>query len=281
MSTNNIFKLSSKISILVFLVAFFFTENALSQCKPEVLCFSPSEELYYDVIYNWGFIWVEAGKVEFKVRKEIYEGRPVYHFSGSGTSLKKHDWFFKVRDYYDSWAEMEDLKPIKHARNTSEGDYKVDNKYLFDYKTNKIYTNSWNSKKARVQDTFQLKPCIFDIMTAVYYARTIDLSQYQNKQKIPMTLIVDNEIHNLYGRYLGKETLKTKNKAKINCLKFSILLVEGTMFKGGENLTIWLSDDGNRVPILVEAKILVGSVKAIFNNAKNLKVSKTYQPDVN
>jgi hypothetical protein len=280
MSTNNIYQLSIKIFILAFLVTCFFNEKTISQCKPEVLCFTSSEELYYDVIYNWGFIWVEAGKVEFKTRKEVLEGKPVYHFSGFGTSLKKHDWFFKVRDYYDSWAELEDLKPLKHIRNTSEGDYQVDNKYSFDYKTNKIYTNSWNTNKARVQDTFQIKPCIYDIMTAVYYARTIDLSKYQNKQKIPMTLIVDNEIHNLYGRFLGKETLKTKDKAKINCLKFSILLVEGTMFKGGENLTIWLSDDENRVPILVEAKILVGSVKAIFNNAKNLKVPKSYKPDV-
>jgi hypothetical protein len=254
--------------------------SSSGQCTPYVWCFNSNEELYYDVVYNWGFVWVDAGKVEFKVRKEFEEGKQVYHFSGAGTSLKKYDWFYKVRDYYDSWAETEDLKPIRHIRNTAEEKYKVDNKYWFDYKNNKIYTNSWNSKKARVIDTFELKPCVFDIMTAVYYARTLDFSLYKNKEKIPLTMIVDNEIFNLYGRYLGKETLKTKDKAKIDCLKFSVLLVAGTMFKGGENLTVWISDDDNRVPILVEAKVLVGSVKAIFKEAKDLKMPKSYKPDI-
>jgi hypothetical protein len=252
------------------------TAYGFGQCKPHVWCFNPGEELYYDVIYNWGFIWVDAGRVEFKARKIIHQGREVYHFSGYGTSLKKHDWFFKVRDYFDSYAHMDDLKPIWHSRNTSEGNYKVDNKYWFDYQNNKIYTNSWNSKKTRLQDTLNLQPCIFDIMTAVYYARTIDLGKYGPQQKIPLTMIVDNEIYKLHGRYLGKETIKTKSNSKINCLKFSILLVEGTMFKGGENLMVWISDDENRIPILVEAKVLVGSVKAIFNEARNLKIPKMY-----
>jgi hypothetical protein len=269
-----------KSCFLVSIISILFASKVFSQCTPQVWCFNAGEELYYNIVYNWGFIWVDAGRVEFKTKKEIYDGRQVYHFSGAGTSLKKFDWFFKVNDHYNSYAEVSDLKPIMHTQNTSEDKYKVDNKYWFDYNKNKIYTNSWNSKKNRILDTFQLKPCIFDIMTAVYYARTLDLNSFQLNQKIPLTMIVDNEIYNLHGRYLGKETIKTKDKAKINCLKFSVLLVEGTMFKGGENLCVWVSDDANRVPILVEAKVLVGSVKAIFREAKNLKVTKTYMPDI-
>jgi hypothetical protein len=266
--------------ILVFVLLFAFSSILVAQCKPHKWCFKAGEELYYDVVYNWGFIWVEAGKVDFKAKFEMENGKPAYHFRGYGTSLKKFDKFFMVRDYYDSWALVDDLKPLRHVRNTSEDKYKVDNKYWFDYEKNKIYTNSWNSKKARTQDTFDLKPCIFDIMTAVYYARTIDLSVHENNQKIPLTMIVDNQIYNLHGRLIGRETLKTKDKAKINCLKFKILLVEGTIFKGGENLTVWLSDDDNRVPILVEAKVLVGSVKAVFREAKNLKIEKSYKPEI-
>ncbi len=93
-------------------------------------------------------------------------------------------------------------------------------------------------------------------------------------------MIVDNELFELHGRYLGKETIKSTDKTKISCLKFSMLLVQGTMFKGGENLTVWVTDDANHVPILVEAKVLVGSVKAIFTQAKNLKVPTTYKPDI-
>ena len=44
------------------------------------------------------------------------------------------------------------------------------------------------------------------------------------------------------------------------------MLVKGTIFKGGEDLLVWVTDDNKRVPVLVEAKILVGSVKAILIN---------------
>ncbi|OQY04189.1 MAG: hypothetical protein B6I20_03560, partial [Bacteroidetes bacterium 4572_117] len=217
-----------------------------AQCKPSVWSFKAGEELYYDAVYNWGFVWVEAGKLSFKVKKEKLGGREVFHFASTGVSLAKYDWFFKVRDYYDSWADVSDLKPIKYSRKTLEGKQKSDNKYWFNYNTKKIYTNTWNTQRQRKLDTLKLSPCIFDIMTAVYYVRTLDLSKYKVNEKIPLTMIVDNEIYTLYGRYLGKETLETRKGKKYKSLKFSVMLVAGTMFKGGEDLTVWVSDDNNR-----------------------------------
>ena len=267
--------MSLKINVvLLFLLGFGLF--AKGQCEPQVWSFRSGEKLNYDIVYNWGFIWVEAGKVEFQAKKEYLNGIQVNHFSGTGTSLKKHDWFFKVRDYYHSWAQVNDLKPIKYSRNTSEGKHQVKNYFTFNHQEKKIYTDTWNSDKEQEYDTLQMPVCIFDVMTAVYYARTFDLTRYDINEKIPIKMIIDNEIFDLYGRYLGKETIKTRDKRTISCLKFSMLLVEGTMFKGGEDLSVWVSDDENRVPILVEAKVLVGSVKAIFKSAENLKISADY-----
>lgn len=265
-----------KFYIIFFVVFLFQNLNIFSQCQPQYRCFDASEELYYDVYYNWGFIWVDAGKVEFKTKKETLFGQDVIHFSGTGVSLPKHDWFFKVRDYFDSWATEKDLSPVKHIRNTSEGNYKANETYLFDYSKNKIYTDVKTSEKSRKQDTLSNPGCVFDVMTAVYFARTYDFSKYSAGQKIPLSMIVDNKIYKLYGRYMGKETIKNKNKKSVNCLKFTILLIEGTMFKGGEDLHVWLSDDANRVPILIEAEVLVGSVKAYLSNTKNLKQPQLY-----
>lgn len=262
--------------IFLFFWSIVLINNLSAQCKPQIWSFQAGEELYYDIFYNWGFIWVDAGKVEFKSRKEIMDGRDVFHFSGTGTSLPKHDWFFKVRDYFQSWAELSDLMPIKHIRNTSEGKYKADEKYWFDMEKGKIYSDVSTSKKPRKLDTITNPGCIFDVMTAVYYARTINLNNYKQNQKIPLSMIIDNEIYPLYGRYLGKESITTREKKNINCLKFSIKLIEGTMFKGGEDLHIWISDDVNRVPILIEAEVLVGSVKAYLKDTRMLVSPKEY-----
>ncbi len=251
--------------------------NLKSQCNPVIKAFRPGEELYFDAVYNWGFIWVNAGKVRFKVEKELFKGQEVYHFSGIGKSVPKYDWIYTVRDYYHSWATIPALKPLKYIRNTSEGKTKTYNVYEFDYQKHKIYSNTWNTERPQKLDTLNLQNCLFDIMTAVYYVRTLDLSKYQINEKIPISMIIDNEIYNLYGRYLGKEVLETHDGKKYKTLKFSILLVEGTIFKGGEDLLVWVTADNNRIPLLVEAKILVGTVKAVFTGAKNLKYPLKYE----
>jgi hypothetical protein len=109
----------------------------------------------------------------------------------------------------------------------------------------------------------------------IYQARNIDFMKYKKGDKIPITMVVDGEIHNLYIRYHGKEVAQTREGRKFNCLKFSPLLVAGTIFNAGEDMTVWVTDDRNRVPIVVEAKILVGSVKAVFTEAKGLKYPLT------
>lgn len=88
-------------------------------------------------------------------------------------------------------------------------------------------------------------------------------------------MIIDGELHNLYIRYLGIEIIKNRDGKWYRCLKFSPLLVKGTIFESGEGMTVWVTDDLNRLPIIVEAKILVGSVKAVFYEAKGLKYPMT------
>jgi hypothetical protein len=75
-------------------------------------------------------------------------------------------------------------------------------------------------------------------------------------------MFLDNEVYSMYIRYLGKETVKTKY-GKFKAIKFKPLLIKGTIFEGGEKMTVWVSDDANRIPIRIESPIVVGKVKWI------------------
>lgn len=233
--------------------------------------FKSGERITYNAVYNWGFIWIKAGFVEFKVNESKYKGEDAYHFNSYGTSIPSYDWLFKVRDYFQSYVRKDDLAPLFFDRNTYEGGYSVHNRFSFDYQDSLIYTKTENSDKLYTEDTLKLPQKIKDVVSGVYYIRNIDFDKYEVNDTIPIQMIIDNEIFNLYIRYLGKEVLKTHDKRKFNTIKFSALLIEGTIFNGGENLFIWVSDDLNRIPILVEAKILIGSVKATLLDTENLK----------
>jgi hypothetical protein len=36
-------------------------------------------------------------------------------------------------------------------------------------------------------------------------------------------------------------------------------------------MVVWVSQDGNRIPVLIESPIKVGSIKAVLNAYENLK----------
>jgi len=81
-------------------------------------------------------------------------------------------------------------------------------------------------------------------------------------------MFLDNEVYDLYIRYLGKETIKTRY-GKFHAIKFKPLLVKGTIFEGGEKMTVWVSDDPNHFPVRIESPIAVGSIKVDMMGYRN------------
>jgi hypothetical protein len=72
---------------------------------------------------------------------------------------------------------------------------------------------------------------------------------------------LDGEVFPSYVRYLGKETIKSDLLGQVRCIKFRPKLIEGTLFKGGEEMVVWVTDDDNRMPVYVQTPILVGTIK--------------------
>lgn len=87
-------------------------------------------------------------------------------------------------------------------------------------------------------------------------------------------MVLDNEVHNLYIKYEGREVIKTKY-GRFNAIKFKPLLIKGTIFEGGEKMTVWVTDDANKIPIRIESPIVVGSVKVDMMGYKGLRYPMT------
>nr|NQU92989.1 DUF3108 domain-containing protein [Bacteroidota bacterium] len=258
-----------KTGTLFLIIGLFYVLDGFGQSRDYP--FKNGEKLNYRVAYNWEFVWVDAGRIEFEVNSTTYNDNPAWSFKSFGRSLTSYDWIFKVRDYFESVTDSTSMKPYLFKRITSEGGYKVNNRYVFDYQKNCILSSTENSNRSLQYDTLKIDSDILDIQTAVYYFRTLNYPIMTVGEKIPFHMIIDGESFNLYGRYLGIETIENFDGQIFRCHKFSALLVEGTIFTDGEDLFVWITDDKNRIPILVEAKILIGSVKAFFTKGENLQ----------
>ncbi len=157
------------------------------------------------------------------------------------------------------------------GRSTSEGGYQVVENYVFDYNTKKVYSTTSTSKKPLSKDTLSLTNCLTDLCSAIFFTRNIDFSTCKINEKIPINVIVVGKTYPLYIRYLGKDVVTTRDLHQFNCLKFAAKSVDGTIFTGGEDMFTWVTDDENHIAIQVEAKILVGSIKAYLIKSENLR----------
>ncbi|UCH15489.1 MAG: DUF3108 domain-containing protein, partial [Bacteroidales bacterium] len=84
--------------ITVLITVFCIIPGIEGQCFDTNFAFQAGERIRYNVAYNWHFIWVNAGMVQFEVKNAEFLKRDVYHLDAYGTSYRAYDWFFKVRD---------------------------------------------------------------------------------------------------------------------------------------------------------------------------------------
>jgi hypothetical protein len=232
--------------------------------------FLPGESITYEIFYNWGFIWVSSGEATFKVEREKFAGSPCWKFSGTGKTYPKYDWFYKVRDTYAAWVDSTSLLPYRYLRDSKEGSHNLYNDNYFNYNRSAVTSYTKENDSPIRTDTIPIRNCAYDVTTMIYYARTLDFSKCKIGDKVPIYLYLDSKFYNQDITYLGKDVLET-DLGKFNCVKFSPRLIEGTIFKEGDDMIVWVTDDANRIPLKVETPIVVGSIQAILKSYSGLR----------
>jgi hypothetical protein len=229
-------------------------------CSIRNTSFREGERLLFKVYYNMNPFWIHAGDAQFTVSTEMLEKRKVYHISGVGKTKKSYEWFYKVNDKYETILDQETLLPQRFIRNVNEGGFKIHNYVNFNHSIGKaVSTNG----------TFAVPSCVQDVLSAIYYARNIDYNKHKAGDKIPFSMFLDDQVYDLYIRYVGKEIIETKY-GKFRAIKIMPLLIDGTIFKGGEKMAVWVSDDANHIPLRVDSPILIGSIKVDMMDYDNL-----------
>lgn len=238
--------------------------------------FKAGESLTYSVYYYFMGIWVSAGEVTFSVNKTVFNNKACFEFKGHGTTHPRYDWFYKVDDTYISYASIKNLQPFEFKRKVSEGGLNFSEKNKFDYSASKIYCRKEMEDEPVIFDTLKLEHESFDVLTMLYHTRNLNFEEFNIGDKIPIKMAVDGEINNLYLRYLGKEFYDHEIFGRKECNVFSALLVEGTIFKGGEHLKVWVTDDQNAIPIYVQSEIRVGSIRSELKTYSNIISEKSF-----
>lgn len=230
--------------------------------------FRVGEYLKYTIDYGI----VSAGYAELSIeKKSIKNGQSAYHMAGFGRTTGITDWAFRTRDYYDTYISEKTMLPVEFIRDVDEGGYLIDRHVYFNHEQ-----LTAKDIKLSTDSTIAINPRSQDLLSAFYYLRCLDASDLQRGNTIQLTIFMDHENYPFQLKYIGRETVKIK-AGKINCLKFIPIVQDGRVFRDEESITLWVSDDANKIPIYIKSKLRVGSIKVRLEDYRNLKFPLNFQ----
>lgn len=223
---------------------------------------------WFNFRVHYGF--VTAGYASLEVKETKLQGKEVYHVRGFGKTVGMSRWFFKVEDDYQSYIDKEKNIPYKFIRKIDEGGYTKDIEVDFDHHARKATVND---KKYKETSVFSFPSETQDMISAFYYLRNnLDTETIKEGEVIAMNMFFDNENFQFKMKFIGREVLNT-SFGNISTLIFRPYVQSGRVFKEKESLTVWVSDDENKIPLLVKANLAVGSLKATLIEYKGLRHS--------
>ncbi len=236
------------------------TTSRIAEFKQSpIIPFQVGENLVYDVQYGW----MDAGRLGLQITETDFDfdGHPILHMKGVGTTAGALDWFYKVRDRYETYMDVDKFRPHKFVRRIREGKYKMDRDYTFDHHNQEVNTG----KKGR----FKTPADVQDMLSSFYYLRTLDMERAKPGDIFLVNAFMDFELFPFQVKYLGTEHVRIK-RGRYECYKFVPVVQEGRVFKDEEDLRVWISRDHNKIPILAKANVLVGSLKMELSNYSGL-----------
>jgi hypothetical protein len=244
------------IAVSVFATSVFSQEKKFR--KIENKAFTAGEKLTFDV--NYGFITAGRAFMEIPQIKKI-SGRDAFNVVFRVNSVSTFDAFYRVRDRYETYLDVEGIFPWRFEQHIREGSYSRDFSAYFD---------QWKGKAITKKGSYPIPENVNDIVSAFYYLRTFDFSNAKVGDTFHLENFFKDKVYPLDVIYRGKEKI-TVAAGTFNCFIVEPLVVEGGLFKSEGSIIIWLSDDELKIPVKVKTKVLIGSIDAELTKYEGLK----------
>lgn len=221
---------------------------------------------YFKFRIHYGI--VNAGYATLEIKDATINNKKVFHAVGKGYTTGMSKFFFKVEDLYESYFDKQSGEPYRYIRKIDEGGYTKNQEGIFDQDQNRILVKDY---KRKTEKTILLSDNVQDIVSSFYYLRNHpNIDKLKSGESISIDMFFDEEITKFKLKYVGRQDITTKF-GTVSTMVFKPLVQTGRVFKEKESLTLWITDDNNKVPVRIKADLAVGSLKADLDEYKGLK----------
>jgi hypothetical protein len=232
---------------------------------------SPKEDAYdvgewFKFRIHYGI--VNAGYATLEVKDATVNDKKTFHVVGRGYTTGVSRFFFKVDDLYESYIDKDTRNPYQFVRKINEGGYTKNQEGFFNQSTNRVLVKDY---KHKTEKTLYVPKNTQDILSTFYYLRNYPgIDKLKIGESVAIDMFFDDETTKFKLKFIGRENITTKFGV-VSTMVFRPLVQSGRVFKEQESLTVWISDDDNKLPIRIKASLAVGSIKADIDAYRGLK----------
>ncbi len=229
--------------------------------------FAPGEQFTLKIYYNWSALWVASGELSFRISSDELEGRPVFHLLAIGKTYEAYSHIYRVSDRYESYLDTQTLLPLRARRRIEEGRFRLEEEYRFDRNRERVAVQEFTKGH---EGEYDMDRQTMDILSLIQHARNLDFDSYRPGDRIAMSVFIDNELMRTQLIYEGKKEIKTRN-GRFRTIVLRQKMVDNEYFDENDFVTIYVSDDRNRIPIRLESPLTVGWIKGDLKSYRGLK----------
>jgi Protein of unknown function (DUF3108) len=231
--------------------------------------FRRGETMQYKVHY--GLITAAEATIELSDDIHRVNDRPCYKATVTGRTNGSFDLFLKVRDTWRSYIDTTSILPQRFFRNIEENNYRKRETVDFDHARNSVNVESHKRDKTKIKrESFKVPDNVQDLVSGFYFLRTLDYSNRKIGEQIKVQGFFDDEVFDMTVKYMGRQNVETK-AGTIRAIRLTPKMPKNKLFRGEDAISVYLSDDRNKIPVLFEAEMFVGSVKIDMYKATGLK----------
>ena len=219
-----------------------------------------NETLKYEIVYHWGVIWKHAADATLSIRKSG-DG---YYSQLTGKTRSWADKVYPVRDTLKCTMNSS-LQPLRYEKLTHEKDYYARDVIKFSY--NHSHTSAHCTRYRKSGNTsidLSAKTQAYDMLSVFYMLRNLDYTELSHNKNYTTVIFSGKEKEYLTINYKGVENVKMRNGTKRKAYRIQFRFTQEGGKKSSDNITVWLSTEDSRIPLLLVGKLPVGEVKCYY-----------------
>ena len=240
--------------------------------------FQDGEVLYYRAAYRAKLVPnIEAGEVTVSTRTDTLCGKEMYRVTGNGRTLPFFRWFFDMDDTYNIWVDKDTGRTQRFESDLKEDKYTFRSHYDYDWDSMKVYTWSQRRQNRPRTKTMELTPESMDAVSLYFNLRSVDLNSFREGEHRNLDMVLEDTIRHLRYRYIGREELRVPKMGYFDTMKFACTIgsSEEFSFTDGTEFFIWITNDENKIPVMLASPVRVGEIRAYIRRYEGLRYPLT------